>query len=81
MRKVPAASYSRKELFASVGKGWVSFLIPYLVAAIWFFLFPEYNALGTTLAIMVLLAFSVEIVLGFGGINTLGQAVMFGSGA
>lgn len=67
--------------FSNVGESWIGLIIPYGIAAIWFFVFPEYNALGTTLAIMILFALSVEIVLGFGGINTLGQAVMFGAGA
>src|SRR5262249_24820560 len=40
-----------------------------------------FSVLGTTVAITIVFAFSIEIVLGFGGINTLGQSVMFGCGA
>lgn len=67
--------------FTTFGRNPFALIAPYVVAAAWFFLFPEYNALGTSLAIMILFALSVEIALGYGGINTLGQATMFGAGA
>jgi len=71
----------RQTVFTRVEGGWIAFVLPYLVAAAWFWLLPTHHALGTSLAIMVLFALSVEVVLGFGGINTLGQAVVFGGGA
>lgn len=67
--------------FTAVGGGWVRFLVPYVIAIVWILAFPEYNALGVTLSIMIIFSLSVELALGFGGINTLGQAAMFGAGA
>ncbi len=69
------------DLFTSVGAGWLPFVMPYAAAVLSFLIFPEYNALATALVIMIVFALSVEVVLGFGGINTLGQSVMFGTGA
>lgn len=46
-----------------------------------FFAFPSYLAVGTTVVIMSLFALSLDLVLGFAGIVTLGHAAYFGIGA
>lgn len=46
-----------------------------------FFLFPNYLAFGTQLLITILFALSLDLVLGYAGIVTLGHAAFFGAGA
>ncbi len=46
-----------------------------------YFVFPQYLALGTTVLIMVVLVMSFDLLLGFGGVLSLGHAVFFGLGA
>lgn len=58
-----------------------AFLPVYAAAAIWYFAFPTQLHLGTAVMIMVIFAMSIDMVLGFGGINTLGQAALYGAGA
>ena len=53
---------------------WVAALLP-------FFLFPTYLSLLNQIAIAALFAISVDLVLGYAGIVTLGHAMFFGLGA
>jgi len=46
-----------------------------------FFVFPNYLAFGTQLLITILFALSLDLVLGYAGIVTLGHAAFFGAGA
>jgi branched-chain amino acid transport system permease protein len=55
--------------------------VPWLVAIATYFVFPDYLALGGQILIMVLFALSLDLILGYGGIVTLGQAAFFGTGA
>ncbi len=55
--------------------------LPWLVALLCFFAFPDYLALGTQVLISILFALSLDLILGYGGIVTLGQAAFFGVGA
>ncbi len=45
------------------------------------FVFPQYLAIATTVIVMCLFALSLDLVLGFAGIVTLGHAAYFGIGA
>lgn len=56
-------------------------LLPWLVAIGCYFLFPGYLALGSQIFIMVLFALSLDLILGYAGIITLGHAAFFGVGA
>ncbi len=69
------AVFSRDE-----GPLW-AFVPVYLAVAVWYVLFPNQLHLGTAVMIMIVLALSIDLVLGFGGINTLGQAALYGAGA
>ncbi|QMV02165.1 branched-chain amino acid ABC transporter permease [Devosia sp. D6-9] len=51
------------------------------VAAVGFFLFPNNLALLSRIVIMMLIVLSLDLVTGYGGIATLGQAAISGSGA
>lgn len=53
---------------------WLALLLP-------FFLFPTYLPLATQIAIAALFALSVDLILGYAGIITLGHAMFFGLGA
>jgi branched-chain amino acid transport system permease protein len=55
--------------------------LPWLLAAAAYFLFPQYLQLGSQILIMVLFALSFDLLLGYGGIVTLGHAAYFGAGA
>lgn len=46
-----------------------------------FFAFPTYLAFGTQVLITILFALSLDLVLGYAGIVTLGHAAFFGAGA
>src|SRR5260370_29825698 len=55
--------------------------LPWVAALACFFAFPGYLALGTQVLISILFALSLDLILGYGGIVTLGQAAFFGGGA
>ncbi len=61
---------------------WSAFEIAFWIAAIVpFFLFPTYLTLASQIAIAALFAISVDLILGYAGIVTLGHAMFFGLGA
>src|ERR1700740_698087 len=51
------------------------------VALAFFFAFPQYLSLGTSVLVMVLLVLSYDLLLGFSGVLSFGHAVFFGLGA
>lgn len=53
----------------------------WLASALPFFLFPTYLTLASQIAITALFAISVDLILGYAGIITLGHAMFFGLGA
>ena len=53
---------------------WLSLLLPYV-------LFPDYLALASQIAITALFALSLDLILGYAGIVSLGHAAFFGLGA
>jgi len=55
--------------------------LPWLAAVAGYFLFPDYLALGAQILATIIFALSVDLVLGYAGIVTLGQAAFFGTGA
>ena len=54
---------------------------PWLAAIGAFFVFPDYMVLGTQILIMALFALSLDLILGYAGIVSLGHAAFFGAGA
>ena len=59
---------------------WTEWL-PFAVALVAFFLLPEYLALGARILIFILFALSLDLILGYAGIVTLGHSAFFGLGA
>lgn len=55
--------------------------LPWIAALAAFFVFPTYLSFGTQLLVTVLFALSLDLVLGYAGIVTLGHAAFFGAGA
>jgi len=56
-------------------------LAPWLIAVLAYFVFPSYLALGSQILISILFALSIDLILGYAGIVTLGQSAFFGAGA
>jgi branched-chain amino acid transport system permease protein len=55
--------------------------IPWAIAAAGYFVLPNYLPLGAQILAAILFVLSVDLVLGYAGIVTLGQAAFFGTGA
>jgi ABC-type branched-subunit amino acid transport system permease subunit len=55
--------------------------LPWLVALAVYWLAPHYSHLATQIIVMVLFALSLDLLVGFGGIVSLGHAGLFGVGA
>src|ERR1700736_749618 len=55
--------------------------LPWLLALAAFWLFPDRMAFGSQVLLMVLFALSLDLILGFAGIVSLGHAAFFGIGA
>ena len=56
-------------------------VLPWVAGIAAFFVFPNYLAFGTQVLITILFALSLDLVLGYAGIVTLGHAAFFGAGA
>ena len=59
---------------------WTEWL-PWLAAIAFFFALPEYLSLGARILIYILFALSLDLILGYAGIITLGHSAFFGLGA
>ena len=55
--------------------------LPWIAALAGFFLLPEYLSLGARILIYILFALSLDLILGYAGIITLGHSAFFGLGA
>jgi branched-chain amino acid transport system permease protein len=55
--------------------------LPWLMAAAAFFVFPDRMTFGSQVLVMALFALSLDLILGYAGIVTLGHAAFFGIGA
>src|SRR5205814_6623693 len=56
-------------------------LLPWMIALAAFFLIPVYLSLGARVLIYILFALSLDLILGYAGIITLGHSAFFGLGA
>ncbi len=55
--------------------------IPWVLAVAFYFAFPRHLGFGTELLITILFAISLDLILGYAGVVTLGHAAFFGAGA
>jgi branched-chain amino acid transport system permease protein len=60
-------------------RAWES--IPWVLALVFYFVFPKHLGFGTELLVTILFAISLDLVLGYAGVVTLGHAAFFGAGA
>ena len=60
--------------------GWLEWL-PWALALAVFFTLPEYVPLGARVLVYILFALSLDLILGYAGIITLGHGAFFGLGA
>ncbi|MGQ0511327.1 MAG: branched-chain amino acid ABC transporter permease [Betaproteobacteria bacterium] len=56
-------------------------VLPWIAGIAAYFVFPNYLSFATQLLITILFALSLDLVLGYAGIVTLGHAAFFGAGA
>ena len=55
--------------------------MPWLLAIAAYFIFPERMTFGSQVLVMIMFALSLDLILGYAGIVTLGHAAFFGVGA
>jgi branched-chain amino acid transport system permease protein len=55
--------------------------VPWVVALAAFFVFPGYHQLGAQILIAILFTLSIDLILGYAGIVSLGHAAFYGTGA
>jgi len=55
--------------------------LPWLIAIACYFVFPDRTTFGSQVLVMVVFALSLDLILGYAGIVTLGHAAFFGIGA
>jgi branched-chain amino acid transport system permease protein len=65
---------------ANAGLRWTE-AIPWVLAIALFFLLPDYLSMGARVLTYILFALSLDLIIGYAGIVTLGHAAFFGMGA
>jgi branched-chain amino acid transport system permease protein len=55
--------------------------LPWIIAVACYFIFPDRMTFGSQVLVMVIFALSLDLILGYAGIVTLGHAAFFGIGA
>ena len=55
--------------------------LPWVLGVAFYFAFPKHLGFGTEVLVTILFAVSLDLVLGYAGIVTLGHAAFFGAGA
>jgi branched-chain amino acid transport system permease protein len=55
--------------------------VPWLIAIFCYFIFPDRMTFGSQVLVMIMFALSLDLILGYAGIVTLGHAAFFGIGA
>jgi len=61
--------------------GWAGHALPWVIALVYFYNADFYLSFGTQVMIWILFAMSLDLVIGYAGIVTLGHAAFFGCGA
>ena len=77
----PLAAGGAVEIFARRHRLRAAEAIPWVVAVAAYFVFPDYLALGAQVLATILFGLSLDLILGYAGIVTLGHAAFFGTGA
>ncbi|MDH3233407.1 MAG: branched-chain amino acid ABC transporter permease [Alphaproteobacteria bacterium] len=56
-------------------------ILPWVIAIAVFFAFPGYRLLATQILVMIMFALSLDLIVGYAGIVSLGHTAFFGTGA
>lgn len=79
---VPTDTISAPQLYLQSLSRWSAIEIAFWLAMLLpFFLFPNYLSLASQIAITALFALSLDLILGYAGVVSLGHAAFFGIGA
>lgn len=79
---VPTDTISAPQLYLQSLSRWSAIEIAFWLATLLpFFLFPNYLSLASQIAITALFALSLDLILGYAGVVSLGHAAFFGIGA
>ena len=79
---VPTDTISAPQLYLQSPDRWSAIEIAFWLATLLpFFLFPNYLSLASQIAITALFALSLDLILGYAGVVSLGHAAFFGIGA
>jgi branched-chain amino acid transport system permease protein len=70
---------SMRNAFTAHSINWIDVAI-WVIAIGAYFVVPTYLSLGTTVLIMIMFTLSLDLAVGYGGIDTLGQGAFFGVG-
>ncbi len=71
--KAPLSAFCRRPV-------WLE-MVPWVIALGTYFMAPEYAPLLTQIFVMIMFAMSLDLLVGYAGIVTLGHAALFGTGA
>jgi branched-chain amino acid transport system permease protein len=77
---IPAAEVIRRQARDDSRWHWAE-LLPWLCFIAFYFVFESRLALGNSVLVMILFTLSLDLVMGYAGIATLGHALFFGLGA
>lgn len=80
MTETSQRSLSLANAYRPARFAWYEF-IPWILAVAAFFVFPDYMVFGTQILIAIVFALSLDLIMGYAGIVTLGHAAYFGVGA
>ncbi|HWE75761.1 MAG TPA: branched-chain amino acid ABC transporter permease [Stellaceae bacterium] len=76
----PRAIAASRAGFARHGLSWID-LLPFAFAAVVYFAGGRYLPLGTQVMIQIAFALSLDLILGYAGVDSLGHVAFFGMGA
>jgi ABC-type branched-subunit amino acid transport system permease subunit len=77
---VRTADAAARLLSADHRPRWIE-VLPWLMAIAVYFAFPGYRLLATVVLVMILFALSLDLLVGYAGIVSLGHTALFGTGA
>ncbi|MGE5145308.1 MAG: branched-chain amino acid ABC transporter permease [Candidatus Eiseniibacteriota bacterium] len=78
---MPSTAVAATEYLRSRHRPQIGEAAPWVLAILLYFALPGYMALGSQIIVMILFALSLDLILGYAGIVSLGHAAFFGVGA
>ena len=78
--RAPSAQAAAQLFLAEHRVRWLE-VVPWLIAIFVYFALPGYRGLATQILVMILFALSLDLIVGYAGIVSLGHTALFGTGA